>query len=486
MPTIDFLPIIKHSLIAVSNIFGLKAGRVQNNGIKILLNGIENLTKFLAFSNLEIKNLNIKNSDIENLDIKNITTESIKSIKNVIAFSAMTTLDDIAINYDLYQSHHLTKFGSALYVGQKLSVQDGNPFATIAISGGLLVASYLFGSSDMINVIRANTNDVVEFADDISNLSDGIVNIDNDIITSHAISNTLSCGAQYLKMNHYEIGGSLNVIMNTTTNTFVNIISSAASEQEFKKILLNKFQHKLKYLSTEQINRLDYRAQHVLENLPKYIEQAYSSITKNAINTSIKTAYQNILAQDKQSLDIFIVANLFNCAPINNIEAKVSKNIKSIQDDYNYSKLSQYDKLYEIEKKLRIIKDKEDYSVTTKLWDYSKKVFKVLIPSLICGILLHKMLDHEKTDHEKTDHEKTDHEKTDHEKTDHKKTDPLSIIASRVKSFWPILSIGETFIDIDSFTAIKQLEYLEYALEELPNIENNHDEYIDYTQYSNI
>ena len=445
----DLLPIINHSLITISNIFGLKAGRVQNNGIKILLNGIENLTKFLAFSNL---------------DINNIKTES---IKNVIAFSAMTTLDDIAINYDLYQSHHLTKFGSALYVGQKLSVQDGNPFATIAISGGLLGASYLFGSSDIINVIRANTHDVVEFADDISYLTNEQVNIDNDIITSHVISNTLACGVHYLRMHHCDIGGSLNVIMNTTTNTFVNIISSAASEQEFKKILLNKFQHKLKYLSTEQINRLDYRAQHVLENLPKYIEQAYSSITKNAINTSIKTAYQNILAQDNKGLDIFIIANLFNCISIDNIEAKVSKNIKSIQDDYNYSKLSQYDKLYEIEKKLRIIKDKEDDSVTTKLWDYSKKVFKVLTPSFICGILLHKMADQRKKDCVEDQTNK-------------------GFALSTAKYFWPILSIGESFIDFNPFTAIKQLEYLEDALEQLGNIENNHDEYIDYTQYSNM
>lgn len=425
---------ISHGLVTLSNILGLYAADIENKGLKIALHTGENLTKFLAFSDCGHGNSNI-------------------GILGAIGLTAMTTIDDVAINYGLYENHHLAKVGSAIYAGMQCS-------GGAILSGGLLLGSYLLGSGDLINTMRSNTNDSIEFTHEVYKISNGKVNVYNDILYGSLVGGTLSIGRQLIQALNLDIGGPLSGVISTTTNTVVNIISSSSSEEKLKQILVDKFQYKLRYISQEQIDKLDNRAQKILEKLPEYIEKASTSITKNATNSTVKTAYQNILAgatygEDKtMGLSVFVSANLFNWSSADNIQETVKKNIKSMEADYEFSKLSQDDQIYTIGKKLGILQDKKSDSLTTKLWNYGKTVVKVLAPIFAGSILVTCIHSKELFN------------------------DPKAW-KNAYMPIGSIVAIGETFIDVDSFTAMKQLQYLENALN---NSDYKYDSLNEYSQ----
>ena len=447
-------------LVAGSNLVGLQAAKVTNKGAKIALHSAENLMKFLAFSDL---------GGIEKFDK---VPDLSKSVIGALGLTAATTLDDIFINLGLYQDHHLAKVGCALYAGYRLSENDqvsglvgGSDIFTKTglIGGGLLGASYLFGSGDMINITRSNTSDCLEFANDIYQLSDGDVNVHKDMMIGAAISGVIGGGRQFLGDLKLDIGGPLNGPISAVVNTSVNIATSRQSEKNLKNILVDKFNQKL---NTADISKLDSRAHKILEELPEYIEKASYSITKNAANSGLKTAYQQILAGCKYEIktlenhsqdsaykkttsefhndmgfSVFVTSNLFNRASADDLQKKVDKNLKGAKIDYEFNQLTNEGQVFKMKKKLNSLKDKEEDSVLSTILGCGKKLFNFLAPVAIDSILVGMM----------------------HNK-DAKWNDP----GSYKDAYMPVgsmVAIGESFIDVDSFAALKELQYLSDALD---------------------
>jgi hypothetical protein len=449
--------IVDQLLIAASNILGLEAAKAQNQGIKIALHTAENLTKLLAFSDLGF------NTKIASPKEVNLTKSY--SVLGALGLTAMLAMDDLAINNGLYKNHHLGKVGSAIYAGLKCSNNNiadvKTDISTAAMwSGALLAGSYLVGSGDIVDIMRSNTNDSIEFADEVYDTSNGVVNIEKDMILGSLVGSVLSGGRQIMQPLSLEIGAPLNGVISTTTSTAVNIISSSNSEKNFKNILVDKFQYKLRYISSEQINKLDDRAQKVFEKLPEYIDKASSCITKNATNAGVKTSYQNILAssefykQHDMGLSVFVISNLFNLASPDNLHRKVQKNLNALKADDDFNRLTHDEKIYDIGKKLNVLQDKKSDSIATKLLNYGKTVVKLIAPVFIGSILVTRM-----------------HDDTIFNKAVFAPQTPDNMQSKMWRSAYmpivSILSIGETFIDVDAFTAIKQLQYLEDALEKV-------------------
>lgn len=446
-------------LITASNFIGLEAAKVENKTAKIALYTAENLTKFLAFSDLGM------------IGTSKSTPGFSKSVIGALGLTTAITLDDILINLGLYKNHHFAKLSSALYAGYRLAdntqisgliidnhnqvTKTNQVVKTGIISGVLLCSSYLFGSSDMINIMRSNTNDCIEFANEISDLSDGAVNIYKDMRIAIGASGLIGGGRQFLCEYKLDIGGPLNGAISTGINTTVNVASSAHSEKDFKNSLVKKFQSKLQNLSDEQITQLDHRSQKILEALPDYIEKASSSIAKNAANSATKTAYQQILAASKyelknngqstydldMGLSVFVTSNLFNTTSADNLEAKVQKNLKNIETSYNFNYETYLGKTGSINKKLNTLKHKKSESTYDTVFGASKKIFNVIAPIAIDSILVGMM---------------------------HKEDATWHTPSGYSNCYMPVSSmvgVGETFIDIEAFTAIKELQYLSNELD---------------------
>lgn len=432
-------------LVTGSNLVGLNSAKVTNKGAKIALHSAENLMKLLAFSDL---------GEFEKFDK---VPELSKSIIGAVGLTAATTLDDIFISFGLYQNHHLAKVGCALYAGYRLSENDqvgglvggGDIYTkTGLIGGGLLGASYLFGSGDMINIMRSNTSDCVEFANEVYQLSDRGVNVHKDMMIATGVSGVIGGGRQFLGDFKLDVGGPLNGPISALVNTTVNLAASRKSEKDLKNILIDKFNQKL---SAADISKLDSRAHKILEELPEYIQKAAHSITKNAANTGLKTSYQQILSACKYNnknsdmgLSVFVTSNLFNRASADDLQKKVDKNLKGAKIDYEFNKLTQEGQVFEMQSKLNSLKDKDSESVLSTIWGCGKKLFNFLAPVAIDSILVGMM----------------------HNK-DAKWNDP----GTYKDAYMPVgsmVGIGEAFIDVHSFAALKELQYLSDALDYQP------------------
>ncbi len=445
--------VLKQIFVTVSNFISLEAARVENNTLKIALYGAENLTRFLAFSDLgeqEAKGFNYKSS----------------SVIGALGLTTAVALDDIAINLKLYKDHHLGKCISALYIGYMLADNNqisalvpinANIIKTSVISAALLGGSYLFGSGDMIDIMR-NTRDCVKFAEKVYELSDGEVDIYTDMRVAAGFGGFIGGGRQFLNDFKLDIGGPLNGSISAIVNTAAHIVVSGSSEKELKNNLLEKFQNQLNKLPSDTINTLDPRSQKILEELPQYIEKASSSITHNATNNGISTAYQQILAASKYDqkpklheeykeikssdvgLSVFVASNLFNRTSADNLEAKVVKNLKSAEVGYNFNHEAHEHNILAMQSKLEALKNKESESVLKKMINCVQQVFDVVAPIAINSMLLGMMHNNKVSWNDSNTHKNF--------------YMPISAICC----------IGKTPVDVEAFAALQELEYLRDAL----------------------
>ncbi len=446
--------VIGQVLMTASNLIDLEAARCENKIGKVVLDGGANLTKFLAFSDLGCFGIEGNKDAQYNFDHKSI------SFIGALGLTAAVALDDIAINSGLYKDHHLGKVGSALYAGYRLSKNqevDGlagkiieNTLTKIGlISTALLGSSYLFGSGDMINIMRSNTNDCVEFAKEVSDLSGGSVNIYRDMRIAAGVDGVIGGGRQFLGDFKLDIGGPLNGAINTTINTAVNVGLSRNSEKDFKNSLLERFQSKLNVLSPDKISKLDSRSQKILEKLPEYIEKASSSITKNSTNTVLQKAYQQILASSKlktdnskslvhydMGLSVFIASNLFNTA-------KIKKNLKQAEIGYGFNDEAHIDKIGFVKQKLNNLKYQKSESVIDTILCCGKKVCNMVAPVVMNSILVGMMHNKDATWNNPIHYK-----------------DCYMPVGS-------IVGVGQTPIDLAVFTAVQELQYLSYELDTL-------------------
>lgn len=435
---------LSQCLAAASNFLGLEATACENKFAKIALHTGENLARFLAFSDLGYN----KDSCLST------------SVIGALGLTAATALDDIAITYGLYQEHHLAKAGCAAYGSYKLvnnnQVEKFCNGASIsdktmkygAISTALLAASYIWGSGDMIGIMRSNTEDSIEFANQVYKLSDEQVNVFNDIRVGIGTNAVIGGARQFLVDIDMEIGGPLNPLVTSTVSTIVNIAASRHSEDNFKNILVEKF---CTNLENVDISKLDSRAKKILEELPEYINKASSSITKNATNTGVKTSYQYLLAGSKievakgkiendLGLSVFIMSNLFNSVKADNIYKKVADSLWNAQDDYEFNKLTNEGNIDSMRDRLCSLRDQKPESVSNAVLNCGRKLFNVITPILVDSALVGMMYN----------------------------KDAALFSPSSYKSAYmtagTILGIGETFVDIDAFAAVQELQYLYDAL----------------------
>ena len=278
----------KEALTGISSAISLEAAR-NNGSNNIALNALGMATKLLSFSDIYCE-------------------KSYDSVIGSLGITAASTIDDILISNGLIQEHHFAKLACAFYAGYKLSsnTQITNIFnfakdgilKTLAIGSVLSVSSYLFGSGDMINVMRNNTKDCINFAEKVSRLSDGVVDPYTDMQVATAINGVIGGGRQFLNDFKLEMGAPVNGAVGAFVNTGVSIACSAKSQEKFQEILVEKFYKKIDQLGINGLNNLksDKRAEKILNDLPSYISKAANGITKTAVNSSLKTAYSQVLA----------------------------------------------------------------------------------------------------------------------------------------------------------------------------------------------
>ena len=434
---------LSQCLAATSNFLGLEAVACENKFAKIALHTGENLARFLAFSDLDYN----KDSCLST------------SVIGALGLTAATALDDIAITYGLYQEHHLAKAGCAVYASYKLvnnaQVEKFCNGASIsdktmkygAISTALLALSYGWRSGDMIGIMRSNTEDSIEFANQVYKLSDEQVNVFKDMRIGIGTNAIIGGARQFLVDIDMEIGGPLNPLLTSTVSTIVNIAASRHSEDDFRNILVEKFCNKLENVD---ISKLDSRAKKILEELPEYINKASSSITKNVTNTGVKTSYQYLLAGSKIKVDdtdhmdlglsVFTMSNLFNSVKADNIYKKVADSLWNAQGDYEFNKFTNEGNIDLMRDRLCSLRDQKPESVSNAVLSCGRKIVNVITPILVDSALVGMMYNKDAT-----------------------LFSPGSY-KSAYMTAGTILGIGETFVDIDAFAAVQELQYLYDAL----------------------
>ena len=144
-------------------------------------------------------------------------------------------------------------------------------------------------------------------------------------------------------------------------------------------------------------------------------------------------------------LSVFVTSNLFNRAAADDLQKRVEKNLKGAKIDYEFNQLTNEGKVHEMQNKLNSLKSEESESVLSTISSLGKKLFNFLAPVAIDSILVGMM---------------------------HNKGSQWNDPSSYKDAYMPVgsmVAIGETFIDVDSFAALKELQYLSDALDASTN-----------------
>ncbi len=358
----------RQGVLGVSQFFSLQAPK-QEGLKKYLCNGLEIFTKTLSFSDLTNTDSIIKAS--------------------IIAIGSM--IDDVLIDLEVYQDHNITKLGCAMYAGYKFNsssliksnpVQDNIVKGAVGIGLGLFILSSLLGSGDIINAMRSNTKDCIEFSDKVFELSDGTVNPYNDLHIGNAVNTVIGGGRQFLNDIKLDMGGPISDIIKAGVTTSVNIAIGLKSTKDFKNALFSKFSS----IDDRTLIELekDTRAQKAMENLLSNIDKASSSITKTAASYSVKNFWQQILASKEANIGLhsFIASNLFNNIKIQNKDPYKSDDFESAVKSKDLSA---------IRDQLKATEQLQDKSYFSELYSFGKKAFETLAYPLAASFLVSAM-----------------------------------------------------------------------------------------------
>jgi hypothetical protein len=432
------------SFVTIASLMRLETPNFKNQTAEIALNTVENFLRLMSFSDLDL------------INGKGFTP----SIVGAIAMTGLTLVDDIAIKFKLYDSHHLAKLGSAGYIGYRLSDNEDigggfsaniNTFFKSAIIGiPLLGLSYLWRSGDIIETMRSSNQNCVEFANDIYSLSRGKVSIMNDMRIGALTGGTINFGRQFLGDINLEFGSALNPAIQALATAVVDGVVSATSKEELKNTLTLLCCEKL---DNTNVTNLDTRSRKILEELPEYIDKSCSSITKNTVNVGLKMAFSHILAgattegpRDTQYMDsgfnVYMSYILFNNSKANDIDEKVAKSLWKAKDDYAFNEAAVNG---DIEKMKEILcsslDNKADKSLLSKLFDLSKTIGSAILPVMFNSVIANMMTNNKAK---------------------------WGNLKQHSKFYMPagcILDIDSLLIDIDALAAVKELDYLLKAID---------------------
>jgi hypothetical protein len=436
--------------ITCANLLGLEAPKHENKFVKIGLHAVENLTRNIAFSDLNF-------------------TEKLcpsKSFKGALGLTLATALDDIAITYDLYQDHHLARFGSAAYIGYMLgrnetiqssfmkSIPYSNVMTPIIIGGALASLSYLLGVGDTINIMRSNTEGCVKYTDSIYDLSGGNVNLNADTRVGALTGCIVNGSRQFL--GDFELGGPASLASSVISITMVNLLVSNKSEAELKLRLTEIFCEKLAKLKSGDIARLDPRARDILDNLAERIKQACSSIEKHASNVGVKYGYQHFLTSTKLKINdneyhsdlgfsVYVTSMLFNNATPDSINEKVAESLGAKRKDYSFNAAANTGDIESMQKILcSSLDNKQSQSGVDTVVKCFKKLGGIILPVLFNSMLIGMMTNPKASFY------------------DFSGTHKKAYTALGYAEFASAL-----FIDIEGVAAVQELQYLITALDEL-------------------
>ncbi len=361
--------ILKQGVIGISQFFSLQAAKEGN--ANILWNSAEIFTKMLSFSDFEQQ-----------------------SLIGAAGISIGSLVDDVMIGNGVYQEHQLAKLVCAMYAGYKLSLNDtikkstdstlkSDILTSSAIGVGLFVLSKLLGSGDIINSMRSNTKDCIEFSDKVFELSDGTVNPYNDLLVGAGINTVIGGGRQFLNDIKLDMGGMTSDFVKASVTSSVNIGIGLKSTKDFKHALISKFSS-IDERTLIELEK-DYRAQKVMENLLSNIDKASKSITKTAVNYSVKNSWQQILANQKDDVGLssFIASNLFNNFKIQNKKSYKSDEFESAVKNKDILEIRQQIKAQE--------KSGDKLSYTSELFSFFNKSIEYFLSPLAASFLVSAM-----------------------------------------------------------------------------------------------
>ncbi len=360
--------ILKQGVIGISQFFSLQAAKEGN--ANILWNSAEIFTKMLSFSDLNHQ-----------------------SLIGAAGISIGSLIDDVMIGNGVYQEHQLAKLGCAMYAGYKLSLNDrikkstdstlkSDILTSSAIGVGLFGLSKLLGSGDIINSMRSNTKDCIEFSDKVFELSDGTVNPYNDLLVGAGINTVIGGGRQFLNDFKLDMGGMTSDFVKASITSSVNIGIGLKSTKDFKHALISKFSS-IDERTLIELEK-DYRAQKVMENLLSNIDKASKSITKTAVNYSVKNSWQQILANQKDDVGLssFVASNLFN-----NFKIQSKKSYKS--DEFENAVKNK--DILAIRQQIKAQEKSGDKSYSSELFSFCKKSMETLLSPLAASFLVSAM-----------------------------------------------------------------------------------------------